>query len=615
MIGAIIGDIVGSRYERRNHKSKDFELFDNNCRPTDDSVMSLAIAKAILDCDGDYSTLSDNAVSCMQEFGRKYKNAGYGGRFIDWIFSKNPEPYGSYGNGSAMRVGPCGFVAESIEEAKKLSESVTKVTHNHPEGLKGAEAIAVAIYLARSGKSKDEIKEYINKNYYDVSFTIDEKRPKYSFDVSCQGSVPIAFAAFFESDDFEDAIRTAISVGGDSDTIACMAGVLAEAYYGVPEDIIEDAIEFLDSKEVETLYYFEKNFSSQAINGEGESIGSVFEVIDESVDKIIPKNTRVEVDENSDDFILTWVNDDDIKPDFSSFDNKKSEYKDNKEKRSKKKSSKRKQLDELLQTAITNYNDIFTSMSDHGQTLFNIRQRSIDLLDYVEVLVNSIANHPKSFDDEIGEIKIKKKIFNDECEFAISELAAARKAALGIGSGIAGGTAVVSLAPSAAMWIATTFGHASTGTAISALSGAASTNAALAWLGGGAAALGGGGMAAGNALLAMAGPVGWGIAGVSILSSIVLLSNKKSKIDKEKKNKIKSIYRNTKAIKENDAKIREILEKTIDIRKGLNEQYIKCMRYFGNNYIELSEDDKLQLATMVNNAKALSELIKEDIQF
>lgn len=286
MIGAIIGDIVGSRYERRNHKSKDFEMFDNNCSPTDDSIMSLAIAKAILDCDGDYSTLSEKAIIYMREFGRKYKNAGYAGRFREWIFSKNPEPYGSYGNGSAMRVGPCGFIAESIEEAKKLSESVTKVTHNHPEGLKGAEAVAVAIYLARSGKSKDEIKEYISKNYYDVNFTIEELRPKYSFDVSCQGSVPVAFAAFFESNDFEDAIRTAISVGGDSDTIACMAGVLAEAYYGVPERLIDEAIKYLDITEIEVLYNFEKKYISNATNSVGEVFGSVFSVIDKKDLKI-----------------------------------------------------------------------------------------------------------------------------------------------------------------------------------------------------------------------------------------------------------------------------------------------------------------------------------------
>lgn len=171
----------------------------------------------------------------MQELGRIYKNAGYGGNFSKWIRSVHPRPYKSYGNGSAMRVSPCGFAARNMEEAKKLSEMVTKVSHNHPEGLKGAEAISVCVFLARSGWKKEKIRNYVKKNYYDIAFTIDQIRPSYHFDVSCQGSVPVALEAFFESADFEDAIRNAVSVGGDSDTIACMAGAVAEAYYGVPE--------------------------------------------------------------------------------------------------------------------------------------------------------------------------------------------------------------------------------------------------------------------------------------------------------------------------------------------------------------------------------------------
>lgn len=196
MIGAIIGDIAGSRFERMNRKSKNFRIFHESSHPTDDSVMSLAVAKAILECNGDYTNLSAKTVSCMQKLGRMYKNAGYGGTFMGWIWSSNPKPYESYGNGAAMRVGPCGFAAKSIDEAKALSAAVTKVTHNHPEGMRGAEAVAVSVFLARSGKSKDEIRDYIAKNYYKINYTIDEIRPSYQFDVSCQGSVPVAMNPF-----------------------------------------------------------------------------------------------------------------------------------------------------------------------------------------------------------------------------------------------------------------------------------------------------------------------------------------------------------------------------------------------------------------------------------
>lgn len=256
MIGAIIGDIAGSRFEGRNHRSKDFTIFHENSRPTDDSVMSLAIAEAILNCNGNYENLSDQAVFCMQKLGRIYKNAGYGGAFINWIWSDNPRPYGSFGNGAAMRIGPCGFAAKSIDQAKRLSRAVTEVTHDHPEGLKGAEAVAVSVFLARSGKNKNEIRKFVTENYYAIDFTIDEIRPSYKFNVSCQGSVPVAMEAFFEAESFEDAIRNAVSVGGDSDTIAAITGVIAEAYYGVPTDFIEEAIQYLHAPEMAILYNF-----------------------------------------------------------------------------------------------------------------------------------------------------------------------------------------------------------------------------------------------------------------------------------------------------------------------------------------------------------------------
>ncbi len=321
MIGALIGDISGSRYERLNHRSKEFQLFDKKCRPTDDSVMSLAVAKALLRCEENYDDLSSKAIEEMQRLGRIYKNAGYGGSFIQWIMADDPRPYNSYGNGSAMRVGPCGYAARSLEEAKELSARVTEISHNHPEGMKGAEAIAVAIYLAKSGKSKDEIRKHILENYYDIKFTLDQIRGIYKFDVSCQGSVPVALEAFFESTDFEDAVRNAISVGGDSDTIAAMAGSIAEAYYGIPEGIIGAAIEFLDSREMEILYYFEKNFPSKALDEDGKATRTVFEVIDDYVDRIIPAGTPLRIDdEYPSGAVHAWVDTSAMVPDFSSFD-------------------------------------------------------------------------------------------------------------------------------------------------------------------------------------------------------------------------------------------------------------------------------------------------------
>ena len=321
MIGAIIGDIAGSRYERVNHKSKKFELFDKKCRPTDDSVMSLAVAKAILDCGEDVDSLGKTAISAMQELGRIYKNAGYGGTFIKWLQAEDPQPYNSFGNGSAMRVGPCGFAAKDLDEARLLSAKVTEISHNHPEGMKGAEAIAVAVYLARSGKSKEEIRYYITSHYYEIGFSIDQIRKSYKFDASCQGSVPVAFEAFFEAADFEDAIRNAISVGGDSDTIAAMAGTVAEAYFGVPEDIIDSAINYLDARQMEILYYFEKRYPSKALDEDGEATRTVFEILDDSVDKVIPAGAAVEVNgEYPGGAVHAWVDHEAMLPDFSSFD-------------------------------------------------------------------------------------------------------------------------------------------------------------------------------------------------------------------------------------------------------------------------------------------------------
>ena len=260
MIGAIVGDVVGSRFEWDNHRSKDFKLFTSRCFPTDDSIMSLALAQAILDCDGGYVDLSEHAIVRMQELGRAYPYSGYGGRFAHWLMESDPQPYNSWGNGSAMRVSPCGFAARTLDEAKELAAAVTRVTHNHPEGMKGAESTAVAIFMARDGASMAEIRERILADYYAIDFTLDEVRETYQFTESCQGTMPVAFEAFFESTDFEDAIRNAISVGGDSDTIAAITGSIAEAFYGVPDEIAATAADYLDDRLLAILHAFEARF-------------------------------------------------------------------------------------------------------------------------------------------------------------------------------------------------------------------------------------------------------------------------------------------------------------------------------------------------------------------
>lgn len=263
MLGAIIGDIVGSRFEWNNIKRKEFEFLNYRCSVTDDSIMSLAIAQAILASGGNFDNLGELAVSCMQEIGRFYPSCGYGGLFNTWMFSDNPQPYNSFGNGAAMRVSACGFAAGSLKEAIELSKKVTEVTHNHPEGIKGAEATAVAIYLARSGSNILEIRDYINKHYYPMNFTLDGIRNTYSFNETCQETVPQAIMAFLESTGFEDAIRNAISIGGDSDTLAAITGSIAEAYYGIPTDIRKTALTYLDERLLKILIDFENKYPPQ----------------------------------------------------------------------------------------------------------------------------------------------------------------------------------------------------------------------------------------------------------------------------------------------------------------------------------------------------------------
>ena len=247
MYGAIIGDIVGSRFEFHNIKSKEFELFHRNCTFTDDTVMTVAIGKALSESKKNgYADLEDQAIFWMHELGRKYPGRGYGGRFHRWLLNGSTEPYRSYGNGSGMRTSACAWYAKTMDEALSLAKRCAAVTHNHPEGIKGAEAVTACIFLARKGKTKEEIREYVRERFYPLDRTLEEIRPVYSFDETCQGSVPEAIECFLESESFEDCIRNAISIGGDSDTIAAMAGSIAEALYGIPFQMKEKADEYLD---------------------------------------------------------------------------------------------------------------------------------------------------------------------------------------------------------------------------------------------------------------------------------------------------------------------------------------------------------------------------------
>lgn len=253
MLGAIIGDIVGSLYEFESPKTKDIELFAEGCRLTDDSIMTIAIGCACADSDlHNEKDFKSSVIWYMRRIGRQYPKAGYGGMFYRWLISDVMPAYNSFGNGSAMRVSPVAWVADSLEQAETLAKWSAEVTHNHPEGIKGAQAVAAAVYLAKQGKTKGEIKEHIENHYYALNFTLDEIRPNYSFDVTCQGSVPQAIQCFLESVDFEDAVRNAISLGGDGDTIAAMAGAIAEAYYGIPEEIKQHGLAYINK----TISYY-----------------------------------------------------------------------------------------------------------------------------------------------------------------------------------------------------------------------------------------------------------------------------------------------------------------------------------------------------------------------
>ena len=256
MLGAIIGDIIGSRFEWHNVKHKEFDLFTDACTPTDDSYMTMAVAQAILDSNGEEAVLPQNTVKRMQEFGHKYPDGGYGGHFAVWLQMQDTKPYNSYGNGAAMRVSACAYAADNALDVRRLARLVTATTHNHPEGIRGAEAVVTAILTARKGGSKEDIRNVINEGYYPMNFTLDEIREDYEFNETCQETVPQAIMAFLESESFEDAIRNAISIGGDSDTLAAITGSIAEAFYGIPEEIQEQALYYLDDFQEDVLTDF-----------------------------------------------------------------------------------------------------------------------------------------------------------------------------------------------------------------------------------------------------------------------------------------------------------------------------------------------------------------------
>jgi len=235
MIGAIAGDIIGSVYEWHNLKSKEFPLFNNECTYTDDSVLTIALADTLL--------TGTPYIENLKRFYHWYPNVGYGGSFKKWANSEHSEPYNSWGNGAAMRISPVGYAFDDLSTVLEKAEEFTAITHNHPEGIKGAQSVAAAIFLARTGKTKEEIRHYIETQFgYDLSRHVDDIRPSYTFDVSSQGSVPQAIRAFLDSTDFEDAIRTAISLGGDSDTIACITGGIAQSFYGEVPLVIKKTI-------------------------------------------------------------------------------------------------------------------------------------------------------------------------------------------------------------------------------------------------------------------------------------------------------------------------------------------------------------------------------------
>ncbi len=262
MYGAILGDIVGSRFEfDRGELSKEFKLLTNDCQWTDDTVMTVAIAEALLDAgyDATPSEIETACIKSMQKWGQKYPYAGYGSSFIYWVSSKDPKPYGSYGNGSAMRVSPAGWMYYSIEQTRAAARATANVSHNHPEGIKGAECTAAVVYLARTGHTKKYIKEYVTKEFdYDLSETLCKMRKRHEHVETCMDSMPKALRSFFDGTSYEDVVRNAVSLGGDTDTLAAIAGAMAEAFYGMPADLIAECRYRVEKDMLEVIDRFDE---------------------------------------------------------------------------------------------------------------------------------------------------------------------------------------------------------------------------------------------------------------------------------------------------------------------------------------------------------------------
>lgn len=314
MYGAILGDIIGSPFEfDRGDKTKDFKLFSRRSHFTDDSVMTLAVCEALLlvGQDAAVKEIEDAVITSMQSWGRRYPHEGYGGYFRHWLTARRPEPYNSFENGSAMRVSAAGWLYDSLEKTRVVAKATANVTHNHPEGIKGAEATASAIFMARNGSSKEEIKKYIeNEFHYDLNRTLDEIRPSFHMDETCQKTVPEAIIAFLEARDFEDAIRNAVSLGGDTDTLGAITGSIAEAYFGISETLISECRNRInkDMRDVvDTFYSFVRKDDSPNTNQMIEKAINQYYVHNDKEGMILFMNMMINAMNQGGEFIVPYI--------------------------------------------------------------------------------------------------------------------------------------------------------------------------------------------------------------------------------------------------------------------------------------------------------------------
>lgn len=314
MYGAILGDIIGSPFEfDRGDKTKDFKLFSRRSHFTDDSVMTLAVCEALLKVGQDAAVkeIEDAVITSMQSWGRRYPHEGYGGYFRRWLTARHLEPYNSFGNGSAMRVSAAGWLYDSLEKTRVVAKATANVTHNHPEGIKGAEATASAIFMARNGSSKEEIKKYIeNEFHYDLNRTLDEIRPSFHMDETCQKTVPEAIIAFLEARDFEDAIRNAVSLGGDTDTLGAITGSIAEAYFGISETLISECRNRInkDMRDVvDTFYSFVRKDDSPNTNQMIEKAINQYYVHNDKEGMILFMNMMINAMNQGGEFIVPYI--------------------------------------------------------------------------------------------------------------------------------------------------------------------------------------------------------------------------------------------------------------------------------------------------------------------